>query len=702
MQPIIDFIGPTLLILTKGFDGVHRIGVCGMGQEGTMLNGEAAALIQTRAHAVAGYAPPQWLIDLKATAGEMRQGRERPAGKPFGRWLGDFLDQDTPSGLLPAEEKFLFAAVDGEPCVLESRAAVLWAALDEWRDHMPEAPPEEAGFVEAIAKFTEAAPEHVQEVIIEATRHAIEELRLPAYWEPKNAGDVERFALAQRAFLARLEAEAHPPQTVEHARKDERFYHLAVEAVVESATPKPYEPLKLNHEWLNPLLRRDPFNLSAQTRAKIDTYPRVLRGFFDDLLREVNRAAREQNFADSLKADPGALREHFDTVFARYEREHWRWVDPEDPEVQVRASFLRFLSLGGDDFAPVHESRLELHGAYVDEDLDLSGCTIPQPLLFFRCSFAAQILLKDAVTRSLLFPTCRVQSIDADGADIRGAVNLQGGFRSDGGVSLTHSAIEGRLWCEGSAFFSTGNFALNCAGTRIRGNVLLLDGFLGEGGVFFRGAKIDGDMNCAGGTFRNPKEDGSGVALSCDSAEIRGYVVLSAGFRSEGSVSFAGSKVGGGLNCIEGTFLNRIQNGTGKALNFALAEIEGSVALGDGLSAEGEACFNGTHVKGNLLCSGGRFNNPARQKFNGSSECIPALAYALNFADARIDGILCLGPDAKDADAPAEIAGSVNLAGCHAHEIVDHSASWPAKKSQLLAARQFARLFFWMASLTIV
>ncbi|HWJ18533.1 MAG TPA: hypothetical protein VNR65_07400, partial [Geobacterales bacterium] len=181
-----------------------------MGQEGTTFNGDAAALIRAGpGSAVEESVSPQWLIDLKATADELRQGRERPPGKPFGRWLGDFLDQDTTSGLLPAEEKLLFAAVNGEACVLESRAVLLWAAFDSWRETMmPEAPAGDLPFVESIARFTEAAPEPVQEVIIEATRHAIEELRLPAYWEPKSVADVEKFALAQRAYLGRLEAEA--------------------------------------------------------------------------------------------------------------------------------------------------------------------------------------------------------------------------------------------------------------------------------------------------------------------------------------------------------------------------------------------------------------------------------------------------------------------------------------------------------------
>ena len=224
----------------------------------------------------------------------------------------------------------------------------------------------------------------------------------------------------------------------------------------------------------------------------------MLRGFFDELLRDVKRSAiAEQDFADVLKADPDALREHFETVFARYERERWRWVDPEDPEVQIRASFLRFLSLGGDDFAPLHESRLELNGAYIDEDLDFSGCTIQQPLLFRRCHFAGRTFFRDAITKSLNFSTSHVQSIDAESAHIRGSVLLKDGFHAAAGVSFPYATIDEMLCCSGSLLRSVRGPAFNCRGAEINGDVDMKGGFLGEGAVIFHAATIGGELNCS-------------------------------------------------------------------------------------------------------------------------------------------------------------------------------------------------------------
>ena len=199
-----------------------------MGQNESTAKGEAAT--------------PQWLMDLKARSAVMRERRERPAGLCFGRWLGDFLDRDTPSGLLPAEEKLLFAAVKGEPCVLQSRASRLWTEFDRWRKrHSTMDVPNiyaEADFAEALTRFLAGAPEAVQEVVHEATMQAVVEIGLPADWEPKDAAETEKLASLQHEYFRQLEAEAHPAITVAGAKTDNGFYLLAAKAVTHAFAPR--------------------------------------------------------------------------------------------------------------------------------------------------------------------------------------------------------------------------------------------------------------------------------------------------------------------------------------------------------------------------------------------------------------------------------------------------------------------------------
>jgi hypothetical protein len=625
---------------------------------------------------------PQWLIDLKAAAGAMRERKARPAGKPFGRWLGDFLDQDTPGGLLPAEEKLLFAAAAGEACVLQSRAARLWGAFESWRRTVLQAEtPAEEDFAEAMAKFLGGAPAAVQEVIHDATFHAFLDAGLPEGWEPQNEAEAQKLAAAQKVYFARLEKEASPIKTIKEARSSSDFFLLAVNAVIEALTPPPGKPLELQDKWFSPLLRGNPLKLSSETREKIDAQPRVLRDFFAELVRHVKAApGTDRAYLVKLKDDPTVLRAHFDAAFERYEREAWRWVDPHDPEVRLRASFLRFLSLGGDDAAPVHERRLEVSAAYVGEDLDLSGCNIPEPLSFVRCNFAGKIVLTDSIAKSLSLQKSCLNSIIAESARMSGGVFLNEGFRSAAGVFFHYAGIGGRLGCEGGTFLQGGDFAIDCNSATIAGDADLRDGFLADGAVFFGAAKIGGDLNCKGGSFHKRTEDGTGAALACDNARITGNALLASGFRAEGAVSLSGAKTGGYLNCTGGTFVNRTGDGTGRALTCGYAEIGGNVYLSDGFSAQGQVRFHGASVKGSVYCAGGRFENLVPAKADGSPAWKPHLASALYLQSARIGGTLSLGPHAANASAKADIIGSLNLGGCHAHEIVDHSSSWPAAK----------------------
>lgn len=205
-------------------------------------------------------------------------------------------------------------------------------------------------------------------------------------------------------------------------------------------------------------------------------------------------------------------------------------------------------------------------------------------------------------------------------------------------------------------------------------------GFLGEGAVSFHTAKIGGNLNCAGSNFRNRAEDGSSVALDCSNAEITGNVALCDGFRSEGSVSFSHTKIGGDLECALGTFCNRAADGTGIAVLGDNSEIEGDVHLRNGCYSEGQVRFYGAHVKGSVTFYGSRFDNAAPQKSDDSLSWRARAADAISLAGSRIDQVLWLGPHGREASAGASIFGSINLAGCHAHEIVDHSTSWPKKR----------------------
>ncbi len=77
----------------------------------------------------------------------------------------------------------------------------------------------------------------------------------------------------------------------------------------------------------------------------------------------------------------------------------------DNEDYHVRGDFIRFLSLGGDDRAPIASQGIQLSHAYIDGDVDLDGATVRYPLSFTNCAMSGAFWLSDATMRSLYITT---------------------------------------------------------------------------------------------------------------------------------------------------------------------------------------------------------------------------------------------------------------------------------------------------------
>ena len=154
-------------------------------------------------------------------------------------------------------------------------------------------------------------------------------------------------------------------------------------------------------------------------------------------------------------------------------------------------------------------------------------------------------------------------ALRADGAEIKGSVNLTEGFSAEGVVYLVGAQIGSDLNCSGGKFENPGGDALAVDSAKVAGSARLDAGFHANGLVGLLGARIDGQLSCSGGRFNSPE----GRALGADGAEVKGNVNLSEGFHATGEVRFLSARFGGQLNCTRGKFEN--SNGTALTLQEA-------------------------------------------------------------------------------------------------------------------------------------
>jgi len=229
---------------------------------------------------------------------------------------------------------------------------------------------------------------------------------------------------------------------------------------------------------------------------------------------------------------------------------------PERPDVlnTVRASFLRFLALGGDEDVPVHENGVSLQGVWVEGELNLVSAILPHSLGLINCHLSTINLRYSNVRGFVAFQGCYVESFDGDRMVCSGDVFLNEGFSAKSTVRLADAQISGCLDCSTAVFNDDRSGdehvgALVCNNAVI-GKVFLNKGFFSNGTVSLSGAQIDSDLLCSGGRFDGKKEN----ALLCTGTMIKGFVSLTKGFTSTGMVCLSGAQIGSYLNCIGATF----------------------------------------------------------------------------------------------------------------------------------------------------
>jgi hypothetical protein len=179
-------------------------------------------------------------------------------------------------------------------------------------------------------------------------------------------------------------------------------------------------------------------------------------------------------------------------------------------ENHIRAQFLRFLVLGGDERAPVHEKGVHICGAWIDGDVDLEACHVTVPITLDWCYVDGNINLLDAETPCLFLDNSFAKRIDAKRLRCAGSVHLNNATSVAGGVSMVGAQVGGDIDCDDTYFGDKNGTSFDCSGTEIRGNV-----FLGREGndnrslhaagkVNFLGSRIHGGLLCNAARFEGP------------------------------------------------------------------------------------------------------------------------------------------------------------------------------------------------------
>ena len=227
-------------------------------------------------------------------------------------------------------------------------------------------------------------------------------------------------------------------------------------------------------------------------------------------------------------------------------------ISEERPEEEteanrVRADFVRFLALGGDAQAPVHERGIQLQGAWITGKLDLCVARLELRLALVHCTMSGIDAHQATIKYLNLIGTRLTSCLEAELLRCEGSLMLSNGFQASE-IWLVGATIGGSLYCGGARIDNGSGGALNLQGARIDGAVMLTGQFHATGTVCLRDAVIQRGLDCSGGRF----EGGDHGAIVADRATI-GTVGLRNGFQASGKVCFNAARLGE-LDCSRGSF----------------------------------------------------------------------------------------------------------------------------------------------------
>jgi hypothetical protein len=314
----------------------------------------------------------------------------------------------------------------------------------------------------------------------------------------------------------------------------------------------------------------------------------------------------------------------------------------------IRASFINFILLGGDDNFPTHFNGINISGAYIDEVLYLSYMKSSFPLVFVNCHFESPIYITHGSFPIVALNNCFVPEILGDCVTVSGNFLMRLGSETSGPVRLNRAQIGGNLDFSGSSVLGR-DTALSLTGARITGDVHLSGNFRAIGEVCLASADVGGSISLSSASI----EHIGGMALHLQGAVVQGNVFLDDGFTSKGKVSLGHARVAGSIFCSGGEFLNSSEH----AISAENLRVSGSVMMGQNFRSEGEVCLLGARIEHGLNCNAGQFNNPGKS--------------ALHMDHAHIGRYFRTEGAAFD--------GALLLEAAHVDTLVDDHTAWPEK-----------------------
>lgn len=260
-------------------------------------------------------------------------------------------------------------------------------------------------------------------------------------------------------------------------------------------------------------------------------------------------------------------------------------------ENKIRASFLRYLILGGCGHVPIHQRGIRLIGAFINcrnGFLDLQSTYIKQDIAIVNSKINGSIYLIGTTCQTFNIQGSSIHKLMGDRLFVKGGLYLRSDFLAKDIIRLVGATIQGPFDCSNGRLEGL-QISLAMDGAIINGDLSLSYKFVALGDIRLINTTIKRQLSCRDGLFH--------ANINAQNAFIYRNVWLDNNFQIIGTVDFRNVQIEGNIECARATFHNRE-----RAILANKATIKGNITLGDCNSAGGFA-FQGAQIGGDFSAS---------------------------------------------------------------------------------------------------
>jgi hypothetical protein len=354
----------------------------------------------------------------------------------------------------------------------------------------------------------------------------------------------------------------------------------------------------------------------AATRARPEAASRLLR-LASEQFRNLTAAERSLLwFSDAMNIDRGAIAVAGPSLNPADPGNDPAHAGEWDAQRNVRAALIRWMCADRRAIELEDPGGIRVMGARIIGGLDLAHLHVPAPLELRNCSILEEISLDSAEIPGLSLNGSHTGAIYAQGIKVTGELDMSRGFDASAEVLMIKSTIDGPAMFSGGRFRhsvaprelppefaeleSQMKVALNLHDAQIKGTVIMSTGFQSDGAIVMDNASILGDFLAWGGRFINPNHYAIWAPQCVFSHDVHLSDVI---FQVpaphiavvDGNVYFFGARIGGALDVAGVKFAGASSDNNG--LEASHASMQNLVTIGASFGDDAFEHLNGAEIQ---------------------------------------------------------------------------------------------------------